>query len=42
MFRLATNQAIGLESKLTKTETGKKLKENGTIDSANNYMRVGF
>lgn len=42
VFRLATNQAVGLESKITKTEAGKKLKDNGTIDSANNFLRVGF
>lgn len=42
VFRLATNQVVQLESKIVKTETGKKLKENGTIDSANGFLRAGF
>lgn len=42
VFRFATNQVVGIEEKIVKTDTGKKLKENGTIDSAQNYLRVGF
>lgn len=42
VFRVATKQAVSLQSTITKTDAGKKLQENGTIDSANNFLRIGF